>query len=117
MPSFKRKSLNTYFFFFLKHNKDRYLCRHLCSKTLVLESTIKRALPPCDQICFELTRTHNFAGEICPFEKYCEKGCPCPFYQCEKISYEKTLVPVWDMNNEITEGMLIVSKNLTTVKF
>ena len=90
-----------------KPREDRFICRHLCSQSLVLESTKNKAFNNCEEICFELTRSHNFAGEICPFEKYCKGGCPCPFYQCEKIENEKTLVPVWDLKkNEIIEGRL-----------
>ena len=25
------------------------------------------------------------SSEICPFEKNCPNGCPCPFYKCESI--------------------------------
>ena len=83
----------------IKHTKDRNICRHLCSKTLVLESTRNKAFSRCDQICFQLTRTHDFAGDVCPFEKYCATGCPCPFYKCEKVVNEQTLIPVWDLKN------------------
>ena len=81
--------------------------QHCCSQSLVLESTTNKAFPPCDQICFELTRSHDFAGEVCPFEKYCQRGCPCLFYQCEKIDNEQTLVPVWDLKRgKIIKGKL-----------
>ena len=76
---------------------DRFICRHLCSQSLVLESTTNKAFDRCEEMCFELTRSHNFAGEMCPFEKYCDKGCPCLFYQCEKVVDEQTLIPVWDL--------------------
>lgn len=84
----------------LKTNEDRFICRHLCSNSLVLESTGKKAFSSCDQICFEVTRSHASAGEICPFEKYCKDGCPCPFYQCEKVTNKQTLVPVFELKKK-----------------
>lgn len=81
----------------MKPIKDRFLCRHLCTKTHVLASKHDETGSPCVMICSELTRSHGLAGEICPFEKYCRGGCPCPFYRCEKVENEQTLVPVWDL--------------------
>ena len=87
---------------------DRFICRHLCSESLVLESTRNKAAGPCEKICGELTRSYDFAGEVCPFEKYCLKGCPCRFYQCQKIKNEQTLVPLWNLTeSQILEGKLI----------
>ena len=76
---------------------DRFICRHLCSQSLVLQSKRNKAFSACEFICFELTRSYDFAGEVCPFEKYCRTGCPCPFYQCEKIENEQALIPFWDL--------------------
>ena len=102
---FQRKTLKC--FSSDKQGKDQYVCRHLCSESIVLESTRKKAFSRCDEICFKLTRTHDLGGEICPFEKYCKGGCPCPFYQCEKVVDEQTLVPVWDLKNgKINKGKL-----------
>ena len=86
--------------------KDRYICRQLCSQSLFLESTETRGFNPCEKMCFELTRSYDFAGEVCPFEKYCKRGCPCRFYQCEKIENAQTLVPVW----KLTDGQTIDDK-------
>ena len=61
-------------------------CRYLCSTTIVLESTRHKPYSPCESICFELTESSLSAGEICPWEKRCVTGCPCPFYKCEKIT-------------------------------
>ena len=64
-------------------------------------------------MCIQLTRSHEFAGEICPFEKYCLGGCPCQFYHCEKIEKTQRLVPLWNLEKgKIIEGSAI-SKRLT----
>ena len=76
---------------------DQAVCRHLCSKTLVLESTRTNPISPCESICFELTKSSDSAGEVCPTQKYCQNGCPCPFYECEKLEFEQRLVPVFDL--------------------
>ena len=84
---------------------DSQVCRHLCSMSLVREAWKKPAFSPCENICFELTRTQNAAGQICPFEKYCPNGCPCKYYECEKIWREQKMVPVWELKNKtIIEG-------------
>ena len=87
------------------HKKDQLLCRHLCSQSVVLKSRKTIAVTPCEKMCFELTRSFDNAGEICPSEKYCRKGCPCQFYHCQKIMNEQTLAPTWDLQNaEISTG-------------
>ena len=53
---------------------DAKKCRHLCSETLVLKSRKSVAISPCEMICFQLTRSFDSAGEVCPFEKYCPTG-------------------------------------------
>ena len=84
---------------------DSQVCRHLCSTSLVRETWKKPAFSPCENICFELTRTQNSAGQICPFEKYCPNGCPCEHYECEKIPIEQQMVPVWELKNiTVVEG-------------
>ena len=84
---------------------DSQVCRHLCSTSLVRETWKKPAFSPCENICFELTRTQNSAGQICPFEKYCPNGCPCEHYECEKIPIEQQMVPVWELKNKtVVEG-------------
>ena len=79
--------------------KDQFICRRLCSKSVILEARGNKPVSPCERMCFELTRTNDFAGEVCPFEKYCPRGCPCDFYNCAKIVNEQTLVPLWDLKN------------------
>ena len=81
---------------------DQSICRHLCSRSLILESTRKTAISPCEKICFELTKSFAFAGLICPFEKYCIKGCPCEHYRCKKIEFQQEKVPVWDLSKRKT---------------
>ena len=76
---------------------DQAVCRHLCSKTLVLESTMNKPISPCESICFKLTKSFDSAGEVCPYEKYCIRGCPCPFYKCEKLESPQKLFPVFDL--------------------
>ena len=76
---------------------DQKVCRHLCSRTLVLTSTKTNSISPCESMCFELTRSSYSAGEVCPTEKYCPYGCPCPFYECEKLESNKKLLPVFDL--------------------
>ena len=79
---------------------DAKLCRHICSTSLVLESTRTKGTisPLCESICFELTRSFDGAGDVCPNEKYCKNGCPCPFYQCEKQDGSpQKLTPVFDI--------------------
>ena len=95
----------------INHAKDRFICRHLCSQSLVMESTRNKAFSSCEKICFELTRSYYFAGEVCPFEKYCSTGCPCRFYQCEKVENEQTLVPVWDLTESRPNRVLQDLKN------
>ena len=79
---------------------DAKICRHLCSKTLVLKSTRSNPTSPCESICYQLTRSFDSAGEVCPTEKYCRNGCPCPHYQCEKIVSNETLIPVFDLKRK-----------------
>ena len=82
---------------------DTKICRHLCSSTLVLKTTRTKLFSPCESICFELTRSFDSAGEVCPYEKYCKNGCPCPFYKCEKlIKAHQKLVPVFDLQKSET---------------
>ena len=81
---------------------DQKICRHLCSKTLVLKSTRTNPISPCEKICFGLTRSFDAAGEVCPFQKYCSKGCPCPHYECEKFESYQKLVPVFDLQKSQT---------------
>ena len=76
---------------------DQKVCRHLCSNTLVLKSTRTNPITPCESICFGLTRSFDSAGEVCPFQKYCSKGCPCPYYECEKLESPQKFVPVFDL--------------------
>ena len=76
---------------------DQKICRHLCSTTLVLTTTRTNPISPCETICFELTRSFDSAGEICPFQKYCPAGCPCPYYECEKIELPQKFIPVFDL--------------------
>ena len=83
---------------------DQSVCRHLCSKTLVLESTKTVPFSPCELICFELTRSFDSAGEVCPNQKYCSNGCPCPFYNCEKFEWQQKLIPVFDLEKGTSSG-------------
>lgn len=85
---------------------DQKICRHLCSKTLVLESTRTNPISPCESMCFELTRSSDSAGEVCPTQKYCPYGCPCPFYDCEKIQSRQKMVPVFDLRKNSTHSDL-----------
>ena len=50
-------------------------------------------------MCFHLTKSSDAAGEVCPFQKYCRKGCPCPYYECEKVESRQKLTPVFDFAN------------------
>ena len=84
-----------------KNFYDAMICRHLCSVSLVLKP--KRSLPinSCEEICFELTKSYESAGDICPFQKYCPNGCPCKHYVCEKISAkDQEVIPVWDLDSK-----------------
>lgn len=76
---------------------DQKVCRHLCSNTLVLKSTRTHPITPCESICFELIRSSASAGDVCPSEKYCKKGCPCPFYKCEKTDKDQKFIPVFNL--------------------
>lgn len=77
---------------------DTKICRHLCSTTLVLESKRTSPVNSCEQMCHELTRSSESSGDICPFQKYCKDGCPCQYYNCEKLSDDdQTQIPVWDL--------------------
>ena len=79
---------------------DQKICRHLCSTTLVLESTRANSISPCESMCFQLTRSSDTAGEVCPFQKYCQKGCPCPFYDCEKLQSRQKMTPIFDLKQK-----------------
>ena len=81
---------------------DQKICRHLCSKTLVLELARANPFSPCESMCFELTRSSDSAGEVCPFQKYCPRGCPCPYYQCEKLNDRQTMIPAFDLEKAET---------------
>ena len=94
---------------------DAQVCRHLCSQSLVRETWKKEAFTPCENICFELSKTRNSAGEICPFEKYCPNGCPCEHYQCEKITREQMMVPVWELKKQTKiKGRVLTKFNPST---
>ena len=81
---------------------DQKICRHLCSKTLVLQSTRTNPISLCESMCFQLTKSSDAAGEVCPFQKYCTKGCPCPYYECEKLESCQKLIPVFDLKKSQT---------------
>ena len=85
---------------------DTKICRHLCSKTLVLESTRNNPISPCESICFQLTRSFDSAGAVCPTEQYCPTGCPCPHYQCEKNNSPQKLIPTFNLEEEETISFL-----------
>ena len=76
---------------------DQKVCRHLCSNTLILKSTRTHPITPCESICFELTRSSDSAGDVCPSEIYCKNGCPCPFYKCEKTERDQKYIPAFDL--------------------
>ena len=82
---------------------DQKICRHLCSKTLVLETKRRVPFSPCESICFELTRSFDSAGEVCPTQKYCPRGCPCPYYECEKFEKRQTMIPAFDLQKNSTD--------------
>ena len=55
--------------------------------------------------------------KICPFEKRCPLGCPCPFYVCEHVDPNKFPL-VWYHNEtdpmfELKKG---VKENFTPVR-
>ena len=80
---------------------DASVCRHLCSTTLVLKTKKTSPINNCEEMCFELTRSSELAGEICPFQKYCPNGCPCENYVCDKISAkDQEVIPVWDLESK-----------------
>ena len=93
---------------------DQKICRYLCSKTLVLESTRNHSISPCESICFLLTRSFDSAGEICPTQKYCRNGCPCPFYDCEKMGSIQKMVPVFDLQQSKADSSLSTTFSPTT---
>lgn len=90
---------------------DAKICRHLCSKTLVLETTRTNSISPCESICYVLTRSFDSAGDVCPGEKYCQNGCPCLYYECEKLdaSHQK-LIPVFNLRKSVSENGKDASK-------
>ena len=80
---------------------DGTMCRHLCSSSLVLKSKRITSKSSCEEICFELTKSSESSGEICPYQKYCPNGCPCKHYDCEKLSKrDQENLPVWDLMSE-----------------
>ena len=82
---------------------DQKICRHLCSRTIYLESSRSSSFSPCDLMCFQLTRSFESAGEVCPFQKYCAKGCPCPSYNCEKVAGSRQkFIPLLDLKKSKT---------------
>jgi len=92
---------------------DATICRHLCSISLVLKSTKTSQISSCEQICFELTKSHELAGEICPYENYCPNGCPCKHYMCEKMTdKDQEVIPVWDLNSKTDEEPEVVDVNI-----
>ena len=98
-----------------KKNKfyDATVCRHLCSMTLVLKSKKTSQVNGCEKICFELTKSHESAGEICPYQKYCPNGCPCKHYVCDKITEnDQERIPVWDLGSKTTEKPKDVDMNI-----
>ena len=81
---------------------DQKICGNLCSETLLLRSTRTYPISPCESICFQLTRSSDSAGDVCPTQKYCKNGCPCPFYKCEKFESRQKLIPVFDLRKSIS---------------
>ena len=75
------------------------ICRHLCSSSLVLKPK-RSIINSCEEICFELTKSSQLSGEICPYQKYCSNGCPCKYYVCDKTSVkDQEVIPVWDLQS------------------
>ena len=92
---------------------DATICRHLCSVSLVLKSTKTAQINNCEKICFELTKSHEFAGEICPYQKYCPNGCPCKHYNCEKVTDKyQEVIPVWDLESKTDHEPEVVGFNI-----
>ena len=60
-----------------KNFYDQKTCRHLCSNTIILESTTTIAVSPCESMCFGLTKTSQSGEQICPTQNLCPTGCPC----------------------------------------
>ena len=59
------------------------ICSGLCSK--IDENDYAK----CNELCRSLMSDTGRIDEICPFEKNCPAGCPCPFYECENIDNRK----------------------------
>ena len=91
---------------------DGKICRHLCSKTLILKSTKKNSKSHCESICFEIARTSDGAGAICPYQKYCINGCPCLHYKCEKTQSVQRMIPVFDLSSSETLDVDFAEGNL-----
>lgn len=92
---------------------DASVCRHLCSTTLVLKTKKNLPINNCEEICFELTRSSELAGEICPFQKYCPNGCPCENFVCDKISAkDQEVIPVWDLESKTDHEPEVVGFNI-----
>ena len=95
---------------------DQKICRHLCSETLVLESMRTKPISPCESICFELTRTAESSGQVCPSQKYCPLGCPCPHYECEKTDSRQKFVPVFDLEEAVPIASSTMSPQSTSAQ-
>ena len=92
---------------------DASICRHLCSMSLVLKSKRTSSINKCDEICFELTRSSEASGKICPYQKYCPNGCPCKHYVCDKITEnDQERIPVWDLGSKTTKEPEDVGMNI-----
>ena len=117
-----------------KNFYDQKTCRHLCSNTIILESTTTIAVSPCESMCFGLTKTSQSGEQICPTQNLCPTGCPCqdlkihllvrlkkewifkfgfcPFYECEKLNTRQKLAPFFDLKKK-SQDTSVTSEGFT----
>ena len=92
---------------------DAKTCKYLCRQ---FSAILNQEENHCEDLCFTLSRSEKTAGEICPYEKYCPEGCPCPYYDCEKsVADRQKLSPAWDLSSsrkvQIESTELIYSRD------
>ena len=63
---------------------DREICKGLCPKIHEEDYFL------CRKICESHLSDEGELDDICPFQKQCPSGCPCPFYHCENVDTRKS---------------------------
>ncbi|CAG5110078.1 Oidioi.mRNA.OKI2018_I69.chr2.g4521.t1.cds [Oikopleura dioica] len=83
------------------------ICADLCPK-IHEEDVLK-----CQTLCRALLSDGGEIDGVCPFEKTCPHGCPCPFFECESVE-TREMTFGWYYNE--TDPLFELKKNAPLTK-